>query len=75
VRRFEMLENRNLGAALVVIGVLANNYIYLHDVIMGTFDGAIVLGWLATIGIVVTLVVTALGLYILMRSHEGSTAE
>ncbi len=70
-----MLENPRLGAALVVIGVLANNYIYLHDVIMGTFDGAIELGWLATIGIVVTLVVTALGLYILMRSHEGSTAE
>ncbi len=73
-----MLENRNLGAALVVIGVLANNYAYLHDLIFGKYEeleGAIVLGWLATIGIVVTLVVTALGLYILMRSHEGSTAE
>ncbi len=70
-----MLENRNLGAALVVIGVLANNYIYLHDVIMGTFDGAIELGWVAGLGIVITIGVTALGLYILMRSHEGSTAE
>ncbi len=70
-----MLENPRLGAALVVIGVLANNYIYLHDLFMGTHQGMIVLGWVAGLGIVITIGVTALGLYILMRSHEGSTAE
>ncbi len=70
-----MLENPRLGAALVAIGVLANNYIYLHDLFMGTYDGRIELGWVAGLGIVITIGVTALGLYILMRSHEGSTAE
>ena len=66
-----MLENRSLGAALIIIGVLANNYVYLHDFVVGTFNGAIVLGWLAAIGIVVTLAAIALGLFILLRSHDG----
>ena len=70
-----MLENRNLGAALVVIGVLANNYIYLHDLFMGTHQGMIELGWVAGLGVIITIGVTALGLYMLMRSRESSTAE
>ena len=70
-----MLENPRLGAALVAIGVLTNNYVYLHDLFMGTHQGMIELGWIAGVGIVITIGVTALGLYVLMRSHEASTAE
>ena len=65
-----MLENKRLGAALIIIGVLANNYVYLHDLIFGTYEyyeNAIVLGWLAAILIIATLVVTAIGLWIVMR--------
>ena len=66
-----MFQNRKLGAALIVLGVLANNYLYLHDIIFGKYeeyDGAIVLGWLAAVLIVATLVVTAIDLKIVMRS-------
>ncbi len=74
-----MFENRRLGAALIIIGVLANNYVYLHDLIFGTFEqvleGAIVLGWIAAILIIATLAVTAVGLMIVMRSHAPTATE
>lgn len=69
-----MLGNWRLGAALVIIGVLANNYVYLHDLVFGSQHGMIDLGWLAGIGIVVTLVVIAVGLVILLRSRESGAA-
>ncbi len=69
-----MLENKRLGAAMIIIGVLANNYVYLHDLALGTHQGAIVLGWVSTIGIVVTLLVIAFGLVILLRSRGSGTA-
>ena len=73
-----MLENRNLGVALIIIGVLANNYVYLHDFILGKYEeleGAIVLGWVAGVLIVATLVVTACGLMILLRSQVTTSTE
>lgn len=70
-----MLANRRLGTALIIIGVLANNYVYLHDVVLGTHQGAIELGWLGAVGIVVTLVVIALGLIMLLRSRATGVGE
>ena len=29
-----MLKDKRLGLALIIIGVLANNYVYLHDLIL-----------------------------------------
>jgi hypothetical protein len=75
VRSFEMFDNRKLGTALIIIGVLANNYVYLHDVVLGTHQGMIDLGWLGAIGIVITLVVTALGLIMLQRSRATNVGE
>ena len=75
---FEWYENRNLGVALIIIGVLANNYVYLHDLILGKYEeleGAIVLGWVAAALIVATLVVTACGLMILLRSQVTTSTE
>ena len=74
-----MFQNRKLGAALIVIGVLANNYVYLHDLIFGKYEGyepgAIVLGWLAALLILASLAVTAVGLIIVMRSHAPVITE
>ncbi len=73
-----MFENKRLGAALIIIGVLANNYVYLHDLFFGTYQepaGAIVLGWAAAILIIATLVVTALGLAIVLRSQAATPTE
>jgi len=73
-----MFQNQKLGAALIVIGVLANNYIYLHDLIFGKYEeleGAIVLGWLAALLILASLAVTAVGLVIVMRSQSPVVTE
>ena len=73
-----MFQNRKLGAALIILGVLANNYVYLHDLIFGKYEeleGAIVLGSLAAALIVATLAVTAVGLMIVMRSHAPIATE
>jgi len=74
-----MFQNRKLGAALIVIGVLANNYVYLHDLIFETYEqqlkGAIVLGWVAAVLIIASLVVTAVGLMIVTRSHAPTATQ
>ena len=74
-----MFQNRNLGAVLIVVGVLANNYVYLHDLIFGKYaasePGTIVLGWLAALLILASLAVTAVGLAIVMRSHAPVITE
>ncbi len=73
-----MFQNRKLGAALIIVGMLANNYVYLHDLIFGKyeeFEGAIVLGWLAGVLIVATVAVAAVGLIIVMRSHAPTATE
>ena len=74
-----MFQNRNLGAALIVLGVLANNYVYLHDLIFGKYaasePGTIVLGWVAALLILASLAVTAVGLVIVMRSQSPVVTE
>ena len=71
-----MLANRTLvGLVLVILGVLANNFVYLHDLILDKYAGAIILGWLSWIGIGVTLLVVAFGIYILVRSQVPAAAK
>ncbi len=69
----KMLEDKRLGLALTIIGVLANNYVYLHDLVVGL--DAIILGPRGVTGIIVTLVVIAAGMVILLRSQASGTAE
>ncbi len=69
----KMLEDKRLGLALIIIGVLANNYVYLHDLVVGM--DAIVLGPRGVIGIIVTLVVIATGMVILLRSQASDAGE
>ncbi len=70
-----MLKDKRLGLALIIIGVLANNYVYLHDLILDKHEGAILLGPRGWIGIVVTLIVIAIGMVILLRSQASESAE
>ncbi len=69
-----MLKNKTVSLALVIIGVLANNYVYLHDLVLDTHDGAILLGWRSWVGIVVTLIVIAIGIVMLVRSEASEVA-
>ncbi len=70
-----MLEDKRLGLALIIVGVLANNYVYLHDLILDKHEGAILLGPRGWIGIVVTLIVIAIGMLILRRSQASDAGE
>ncbi len=64
-----MEQKKTLGYALVVVGVLANNYVYVHDLVTDKHDGAIMLGWQSGVAIVVTLVVVAVGLIVAWRAE------
>ncbi len=70
-----MLKDKRLGLALIIVGVLANNYVYLHDLVLDKHEGAILLGWPSWVGIVVTLIVIAGGVVILLRSQASGAAE
>ena len=74
---------------LIVVGVLANNYVYLHDIIWSTnaglqavvieanpdFSGRIIsLGWISDLGIAVTLAVIVVGLVLVRRALGGAEA-
>jgi hypothetical protein len=62
-----MLKNQALALCLVIGGLLANNYVYLHDLVTGRFpDGAIHLGTASFIGIGVSLAIIAAGLILLL---------
>ena len=63
-----MERKKMLGWALVIIGVLANNYVYLHDLVFDKHEGAILLGWQAKVAIILTLVVVAVGLVVAWRA-------
>ncbi len=70
-----MLKDKRLGLALIIVGVLANNYVYLHDLILDRHEGAILLGPIGWTGIVVTLIIIAGGVGILLRSQASRAAE
>ena len=62
-----MLKNQALALCLVVVGVLGNNYVYLHDLVMGRFpDGAIHLGTASFIAIGISLAITITGIILLL---------
>ena len=62
-----MHTNKRWGLVLVILGVLANNYVYVHDIIVDSHDGLIYLGWQAWVGIAVALAVVAVGIVLLVR--------
>ncbi len=70
-----MLKDKRLGLALIIVGVLANNYVYLHDLILDKHEGAILLGWISGVGVIVTYVVIAIGVVILLRAQANDASE
>ena len=70
-----MLKNNTLGLVLVILGVLANNYVYLHDLILDKHEGMIFVGWQGGAAIIATLVVVAVGVIIIWASRASSTPE
>ncbi len=58
------------GVALIVVGVVANNYIYFHDLVFDKHQGAILLGWWSFTGIIICLAVIAIGAVMVVREVE-----
>jgi len=62
-----MLKNQALALCLVAVGVVSNNYVYLHDLVMGRFpDGAIHLGTASFIAVGISLAITIAGIVLLL---------
>ena len=62
-----MLKNQALALCLVVAGLVANNYVYLHDLVTGKYaDGSIQLGTASFIAIGVSLALIFAGLVLLL---------
>ncbi len=70
-----MLKDKRFGVKLIIVGVLLNNYVYLHDLILDKHEGAILLGPGEWLGIVLALIVIADGVVIVLRSQASSVAE
>ncbi len=70
-----MLKDKRFGLKLIIVGVLLNNYVYLHDLILDKHESAIFLGPGEWIVIVLALIVIADGVVIVLRSQASSVAE
>ena len=70
-----MLKDKRFGLKLIIVGVLLNNYVYLHDLILDKHEGAILLGPGEWIVIVLALIVIADGVAIVLRSQASNVAE
>ena len=71
-----MFKDKRLGLALIFIGVLANNFVYLVDLFDEALQpGMIYLGSRAIAGVVVSVVVIAIGVIILWRSQTRGATE
>ena len=70
------MENRQLGIALLIIGLIAVNAIYLGDLLTG--EPSIILGVKSGIGLIIANLVALAGLISLCRSggeDSGSAGE
>ncbi len=65
-----MPKSKSLGLVLVIVGVLANNYVYLHDIFVDKHDGMIIVGMTSGVGIVGALIVVLIGAFMLLRSDQ-----
>lgn len=70
-----MFANKAVGLGLVIVGVIANNIVYLNDLFFGKHEGYIFLGDWAVAGIVVSVLIAVAGLAILWRGAKGDDGD
>ena len=69
-----MGRNRGVALIIIVVGVLANNIVYLQDLWLG--QNAIYLeSWKAYLGIIVSLAIIAVGLFMIARSDGAKSGD
>ena len=67
-----MNKSRRSGLVLLLIGVLINNYAYLHDIVWQRHEGYIYLGWKSVLAIVVGLAAIAIGAWLACRKAPAA---
>lgn len=60
-----------IGLLLIVLGVLANNIVYLQDLWLGQ-DSITLDGWRAYGGLLVSVVIIIIGMVLLARSRPAA---
>lgn len=61
---------KSIGLILIILGVLANNVVYLQDLWLGQ-DSITLDGWRAYGGVLVSVVVIIIGMVLLARSRPA----
>lgn len=60
-----------IGLLLIILGVLANNLVYLQDLWLGQ-DSITLDGWRAYGGLLVSIVIIIIGMVLLARSRPAT---
>ncbi len=69
-----MGKNRGVALIIIVIGVVANNVIYLQDLWFG--QAAMTLdSWRAYLALIVSLAIIAVGLYMVTRADGAKSGD
>lgn len=69
------MRNQALGLGLAIFGILANNYIFLHDLIWDRHDGAIYMGAPSLIAAGMAVAVTIAGILLVARAPADKGAD
>jgi hypothetical protein len=62
-----MNKKTGWGLLLILVGVVLNNYAYLHDIVTEKHDGYVYVGSRAVVAVLVSLVVIAIGAWLAAR--------
>ncbi|HEX6114173.1 MAG TPA: hypothetical protein VFZ10_17885 [Geminicoccaceae bacterium] len=62
---------KSIGLILIILGVLANNLVYLQDLWLGQ-DSITLDGWRAYGGLLVSIVIIVIGIVLLARSRPAA---
>ncbi len=69
-----MGKNRGLALIIIIVGVLANNFVYLQDLWFG--QAVISLdSWKAYVAIIISLAIIAVGLYMVIRGDGAKPGD
>jgi hypothetical protein len=62
------MDPRTTGYALIAAGVLFNNYVYLHDIVLDKHEGFVHVGLWSAAGILIGMGIVGFGARLLTRS-------
>ncbi len=69
-----MVKNRGLALIIIVVGVLANNFVYLQDLWFGQAVMSLD-SWKAYVAIIISLAIIAVGLVLVARADGAKPGD